>query len=55
MKEGGKRVIQVPAELAYGEKGIKIELKDGTSEYLVPPNERLQYELELVSVAAPPP
>ena len=55
MKEGGTRVIQVPAELAYGEKGIKIDGKDGESEYLVPPNERLQFELTLVSVAAPPP
>lgn len=52
MKEGGTRVIQVPPALAYGEKGIKIEGKDGTEEYLVPPNERLQYEV--LSVALQP-
>jgi len=55
MKEGGTRVIQVPPALAYGEKGIKIETKDGSTEYLVPPNEKLQYELTLVQVAVPPP
>lgn len=55
MKEGGTRVIQVPPELAYGEKGIQITNKDGTSEYLVPPNEKLQFEITLVQVAAPPP
>ena len=55
MKEGGKRVIQVPPAMAYGDKGIKIDTKDGGSEYLVPPNAKLQYELELLSVAAPPP
>jgi len=55
MKEGGTRVIQVPPALAYGEKGIMIETKDGSTEYLVPPNEKLQYELTLVQVAIPPP
>ena len=55
MKEGGTRVIQVPAELAYGERGVKVTLKDGSEEFLVPPNERLQYELTLVQVAIPPP
>lgn len=55
MKEGGTRVIQVPPALAYGDKGIKIQQKDGSFEYLVPPNEKLQYKLTLVQVAAPPP
>lgn len=47
--------VQVPPALAYGEKGIMIETKDGSTEYLVPPNEKLQYELTLVQVAIPPP
>jgi len=55
MEQGSTRVIQVPAALAYGEKGIKVETKDGSVEYLVPPNERLQYEITLVQVALPPP
>ncbi|KAL1498542.1 hypothetical protein AB1Y20_013863 [Prymnesium parvum] len=55
MKEGGTRVIQVPPKLAYGEKGVRIETKDGSVEYLVPPNETLQFELTLLQVAAPPP
>jgi len=55
MKQGGTRVIQVPPQLAYGDKGIKIEAKDGTSEYLVQPGEKLQFELTLIQVAAPPP
>ena len=55
MKPGGTRIIQVPPALAYGEKGVKLETKDGTVEYLVPPNERLQFELTLVQVSLPPP
>lgn len=55
MKPGGTRVIQVPAPLAYGEKGVPLEQSDGSLEYLVPPNERLQFEITLVQVAVPPP
>ena len=50
MEQGSTRIIQVPPALAYGDKGIKVG-----DEYLVPPNERLQYELTLVQVALPPP
>ena len=55
MEQGSTRIIQVPASMAYGEKGIKVDTKDGSSEYLVPPNERLQFELTLVQVSLPPP
>jgi len=55
MEQGSTRIIQVPANMAYGEKGVKLETKDGSAEYLVPPNERLQFELTLVQVALPPP
>ncbi|KOO33995.1 fkbp-type peptidyl-prolyl cis-trans isomerase [Chrysochromulina tobinii] len=55
MEQGSTRIIQVPANLAYGEKGVKVETKDGSVEYLVPPNEKLQYELTLIQVALPPP
>ena len=54
MKMGQTRIIQVPPELAYGSKGLKVETKAG-EEFLVPPNERLQFELTLVQVALPPP
>ena len=46
------RVIQVPPALAYGEKGLRIKTSDGTVEYLVPPNERLQFEITLVQASA---
>ncbi len=55
MKVGGTRVIEVPPKLGYGDKGVKIERKDGETEYLVPPNEKLQFELTLVKTALPPP
>ena len=55
MKMGQTRIIQVPPSMAYGEKGIEIETKDGTTEYLVPPNEKLQFEITLVQVSLPPP
>ena len=55
MQMGQTRIIQVPAALAYGDKGVQIPTKDGGSEYLVPPNERLQFEITLVQVSLPPP
>ena len=86
MQMGQTRIIQVPPSMAYGDKGIKVETKDGTeevhaghrsarvaslcplattianrlrvprdSQYLVPPGERLQFEITLVQVALPPP
>lgn len=53
MKMGQTRVIQVPANMAYGDKGVEIPTKDGGTEFLVPPGERLQFELTLVQVAIP--
>ena len=41
MKEGGKRRLSVPAELAYGERQI------GT---MIPPNSDLTFEIELIEV-----
>ena len=55
MQQGQTRVIQVPPEMAYGDKGVRIPTSDGGFEYLVPPGERLQFELTLVQVALPPP
>ena len=48
MQMGQTRIIQVPPGLAYGSKGLKIQGKDGAEEFLVPPDERLQFELTLV-------
>ena len=53
MKMGQTRVIQVPANMAYGDKGVEIPTKDGGTEFLVPPGERLQFEITLVQVAIP--
>ena len=50
MRVGGTRVAQVPPELAYGKKGICLE--DGSC--LVPPDERLQFELTLERIAESP-
>ena len=55
MQMGQTRIIQVPPAMAYGEKGLSIPTKDGGSEFLVPPGERLQFELTLVQVSLPPP
>lgn len=55
MQMGQTRVIQVPPKMAYGEKGLSITTKDGGSEFLVPPNATLQFELTLVQVSLPPP
>ncbi len=45
MREGGKRTLNIPAELAAGEQGM--------GEF-IPPNEDLTMEVELVGIASPP-
>ena len=50
MKMGQTRIIQVPPTMAYGDKGVMVG-----EDYLVPPNEKLQFELTLVQVSLPPP
>jgi peptidylprolyl isomerase len=50
MQEGGVRVVSLPPELGFGEKG----LKDADGFVMVPPNEKLQYELNLIRVSLTP-
>ncbi len=44
MKEGGKRTIYIPYQLAYGEKGVG---------ELIPPKSNLIFEIELIKVTPP--
>lgn len=50
MKQGGKRRLVVPPELAYGARGVCVENKG----CLVPPSETLTYDIELVRVSVSP-
>lgn len=46
MKVGGKRVLILPPELAYGEKGAK----DDQGEFVIPPGATLLFEVELLGL-----
>lgn len=48
MTEGEKALLIIPAELAYGKKGVKDE--DNPKKYLVPPDTPLMFEVELLKV-----
>lgn len=46
MRVGGKRKLTIPPSMAYGEEGAK----DSSGNYVIPPDSRLIYEVELVEV-----
>lgn len=48
MRSGGKRILVIPPDLAFGEEGAT--LSDG----IVPPGATLVYEIELKRVSIPP-
>ena len=50
MKEGGRRLVIVPPELAYGDRGVCLE----NGECLVPPGETLEYDVTLKKLAVAP-
>ena len=41
MKKGGKRILTIPPELAYGEGGVR---------GMVPPNSTIVFEIELIEI-----
>ncbi len=45
MRVGGKRRLTIPAELAYGGRGLKI-----ADTYVIPPDTDLVFEIELLGV-----
>ena len=47
LKEGTEVIIDIPADKAYGEKGVK---KPQTDEYLIPPNTPLRFDVLVAKV-----
>eukprot|EP00878_Enallax_costatus_P022070 GHUV01023402.1.p1 GENE.GHUV01023402.1~~GHUV01023402.1.p1 ORF type:complete len:200 (+),score=56.03 GHUV01023402.1:529-1128(+) len=56
MKAGGKRVITVPPELGFGDKGFMLRPTEHVPDKqgIIPPGATLEFELELVRVSIPP-
>lgn len=56
MKAGGKRVITVPPEAGFGDKGFTLRPTEHVPDKqgIIPPGAALEYELELVRVSIPP-
>lgn len=64
MQAGGRRRVNVPPELGFGEKGAVVELPSCTDALCdrsqggvvrVPPNAALFYDVELLKITVPPP
>lgn len=53
MKVGGKRLMQIPAALAYGAKAIQGKDKAGKVVDIIPANSVLLFEVEVISVTSP--
>lgn len=51
MKVGGKRLMQIPANMAYGERAIQGKDAEGKIVDVIPANSVLIFEVELLSVA----
>lgn len=56
MKAGGKRIIIVPPQLGFGDKGFMLRPTEHVPDKqgIIPPGATLEYELELVRVSIPP-
>jgi FKBP-type peptidyl-prolyl cis-trans isomerase len=56
MKAGGKRIISVPPELGFGDKGYVMRPTEHVPDKqgLIPPGAQLEYEVELLRVSIPP-
>lgn len=50
MKVGGKRLMQIPAEMAYGARAIQGKDKDGKTVDVIPANSILIFEVEVLDV-----
>jgi FKBP-type peptidyl-prolyl cis-trans isomerase len=48
MQKGEKRVIILPASLAYGTRGFYAQQKPGEKRFVISPNTTLVYEIELI-------
>ena len=50
MKLGEKKTEEIPPELAYGEAGIPGAVE---GEYIIPPNETITFDIEVVKIEKP--
>lgn len=53
MREGGKRQLRIPPELAYGSRGAGCPPAGQAGDCTIPPNTTLIFEVELLEVTLP--
>jgi FKBP-type peptidyl-prolyl cis-trans isomerase len=54
MKSGGKRLVDVPPKLGFGDEATVVQSRLTKEAFEIPSNSEIRYEIELIRVSIPP-